>query len=51
MQAHTKEMNDKEQLFPSSMIIESQVSGLAKLELGKLAKFWLGKWVNIPNFD
>ena len=34
MQAHTNDMHDQEQLFPNNMIMESQVSGLAKLGLG-----------------
>ena len=43
MQAQTKDMHDLEQLFYNNMIMESQVSGLAKLGLGML--------VNFPNFD
>ena len=46
-------MHDKEHLFPNNMIMESQVSGLAKLGLGisDLSKFVLGKWVNFPDLD
>ena len=36
MQAHTKDMHEKEQIFPNDMIFGSQVSRLAKLRLGKL---------------
>ena len=43
MQAHTKDMHEKGYLFPNNMIMESQVTGLAKLRLGKL--------VNFPNLD
>ena len=39
MQAHTKDMHDKEQLFPNDMIFGSQVSRLAKLRLGKFVNF------------
>ena len=39
MQAHTKDMHDLEQLFPNNMIMECQVSGHAKLGLGKLVSF------------
>ena len=39
MQAHTKDMHDYEQLFPTNMIIESQVSGLDQLGLGELVIF------------
>ena len=39
MQAHTKDMHEKGQLFPNNMIMESQVSGLAKLGLGKSVSF------------
>ena len=40
---HTKDKNEQEQLFTNNMIMESQVSGLAKLGLGGLESF--------PNFD
>ena len=43
IQEHTKDMHEKEQLFPNNMIMESQVSELAKSGLGKL--------VNFPNLD
>ena len=45
MQAHTKDMHDKEQLFPNDMIFGSQVSRLAKSRLGKLVNFpnWIRK--------
>ena len=43
MQEHTKSMHEKGYLFPSNMIMESQVSGLAKLGLGKL--------VSLQNWD
>ena len=43
MQAQTRDMNEKEQIFPNNMIFGSQVSELAKLSLGKL--------VNFPNLD
>ena len=39
MQAHIKDMHKKEQLFPNNMIMESQVSGLAKLGFEKLVIF------------
>ena len=43
MQAHNKEIHAKEYHFPNNMIMESQVSGLAKSGFGKL--------VNFQNFD
>ena len=36
IQAHIRDMHEKEKLFPNNMIFGSQVSGLAKLRLGKL---------------
>ena len=39
MEAHTKDMNEKGYLFPNNKIMESQVTGLAKLGLGKLVSF------------
>ena len=36
MQVRTRDMHEKEQLFPNDMIFGSQSSGLAKLRLGKL---------------
>ena len=36
MQAHTKDMHDKELLFPNDMIFGSQVGRLSQLRLGKL---------------
>ena len=36
MQAHTRDMHEEEELFPNNMMFGSQVSGLAKLKLGKL---------------
>ena len=39
MQTHTKDMHEKEYLFPKDMIFESQVSRLAKLRLGNLVNF------------
>ena len=43
MQAHTKDMHEYKQLFPKTMIMESQVSVLAKMGLVKLVSF--------PNLD
>ena len=39
MQAHTKDMHEKEQIFPNDMIFGSQVNRLAKLRLEKLVNF------------
>ena len=36
MQAHTGDMHEEEEHFPNIMMFGSQVSGLAKLRLGKL---------------
>ena len=36
MQAHTRDMHEEEELFPNNMMFGSQVSGLAKMRLGKL---------------
>ena len=36
MQAHTKDMHEKELIFPNDMIFGSKASGLAKLRLRKL---------------
>ena len=36
MQAHTRDMHEKEYLFPNNMNFGSQVSRLVKLRLGKL---------------
>ena len=39
MQEHTNDMHDYEQIFPNNMIMVCEVSGLAKLGLGKLVIF------------
>ena len=36
MQAHTSDMPEGEEIFPKNMMFGSQVSGLAKMRLGKL---------------
>ena len=39
MQEHTKDMHYNEHLFPKNMIMKSQVTGLAKMGLGKIVSF------------
>ena len=52
MQLHTEDMHEKGQLFPNNMIMESQVSGLAKngiRKISELTKFGLEKLFHQSN--
>ena len=44
MQAHTRDMPEGEEIFPKNMMFGSQVSGLAKMRLGKLCHEIFGSW-------
>ena len=53
MQAHTKDMHEKEKLYPNNMIMESQLR-TCQIEITKISelfKFGFEKSMDLPNLD